>query len=90
MNPVPQTTASTSGSEDAKGARHLHRIIRRGAWHSDTSELVSDHVQGNVAILPVSRRALLILRAAICSDAITLLWYLSCALILNVLDEERG
>ncbi|MDP3650067.1 MAG: putative hydro-lyase [Rhodoferax sp.] len=35
-----------------KDAQHVRKMVRQGAWASHTSGLASDHVQGNVVILP--------------------------------------
>jgi uncharacterized protein YcsI (UPF0317 family) len=44
--------ASVFGVEGTANARHVRRRIREGAWNLHTSGLASDHVQGNVVILP--------------------------------------
>lgn len=40
------------GPEGAHSARQVRRMIRSGQWTAHTSGLASDHVQGNVVILP--------------------------------------
>ncbi len=52
MSTVSQSIASVFNAEEAKSAQHVRTQIRKGAWHSHTSGLASDHVQGNVVILP--------------------------------------
>ena len=52
MSTVSQSIASVFNAEEAKGARPVRAHIRKGTWHSHTSGLASDHVQGNVVILP--------------------------------------
>lgn len=52
MSTVPQSIASVFGAEDVKSAQAVRAKIRQGTWHSHTSGLASDHVQGNVVILP--------------------------------------
>ena len=54
MSLASQSIASVIGSENAGNAQHVRQLIRQGAWHSHTSGLASDHVQGNVVILPES------------------------------------
>jgi uncharacterized protein YcsI (UPF0317 family) len=49
-----QSIASVIGAEHAGKAQHVRKLIRQGTWHSHTSGLASDHVQGNVVILPES------------------------------------
>lgn len=52
MSNISQSIASVFGVEEAKSAQHVRAQIRQGTWHSHTSGLASDHVQGNVVILP--------------------------------------
>ena len=52
MSTATQSIASVFGAEEAKSAPKVRKQIRQGAWHSHTSGLASDHVQGNVVILP--------------------------------------
>lgn len=52
MSTVSQSIASVFDAEEAKKALPVRTQIRSGAWHSHTSGLASDHVQGNVVILP--------------------------------------
>lgn len=52
MSTVTQSIASVFSAEDARHAHSVRAQIRSGAWHSHTSGLASDHVQGNVVILP--------------------------------------
>jgi uncharacterized protein YcsI (UPF0317 family) len=52
VSTVSQSIASVFSTEDAKNALQVRTQIRRGTWHSHTSGLASDHVQGNVVILP--------------------------------------
>ncbi|MCF8160778.1 MAG: putative hydro-lyase [Polaromonas sp.] len=40
------------GPEGAHSAQQVRRMIRSGQWTAHTSGLASDHVQGNVVILP--------------------------------------
>jgi len=40
------------GPEGAGNAQQVRRMIRAGQWRAHTSGLASDHVQGNVVILP--------------------------------------
>lgn len=40
------------GPEGAGNAHQVRRMIRAGQWRAHTSGLASDHVQGNVVILP--------------------------------------
>ena len=47
-----QSIPSVFGPEDSRSALQVRQQIRRGVWHSHTSGLASDHVQGNVVILP--------------------------------------
>ncbi|MBC7683058.1 MAG: putative hydro-lyase [Ferruginibacter sp.] len=52
MSTVSQSIASVFSAEEAKNAQPVRAKIRQGTWHSHTSGLASDHVQGNVVILP--------------------------------------
>ncbi len=52
MSVEAQSIATVFGPEVAKNAQHVRKQIRQGVWHSHTSGLASDHVQGNVIILP--------------------------------------
>ena len=57
MGGLPVSTWSESalsvfGASGIKEAAHVRRIIRQGGWTSHTSGLASEHVQGNVVILP--------------------------------------
>ena len=52
MSTVSQSIASVFSAEEAKNALPVRAKIRQGAWHSHTSGLACDHVQGNVVILP--------------------------------------
>jgi uncharacterized protein YcsI (UPF0317 family) len=47
-----QSIASVFGPDEAKNAQAVRKQIRQGVWYSHTSGLASDHVQGNVVILP--------------------------------------
>jgi uncharacterized protein YcsI (UPF0317 family) len=52
---VQATSTSATAVFGAQGmtqARHVRQLIRQGAWQSHTSGLASDHVQGNLVILP--------------------------------------
>jgi len=49
-----QSIASVFGADDATSAQQVRKQIRQGGWHSHTSGLARDHVQGNVVILPES------------------------------------
>lgn len=52
MSVATKSIASVFGLEGAKNAQHVRKQIRQGKWDSHTSGLASDHVQGNVVILP--------------------------------------
>ena len=52
MSTVSQSIASVFSAEEGKNAHHVRKLIRQGVWSSHTSGLASDHVQGNVVILP--------------------------------------
>lgn len=52
MSVATESIASVFGLEGAKNAQHVRKQIRQGKWDSHTSGLASDHVQGNVVILP--------------------------------------
>ncbi len=54
MSTTSQSILSVFTAESAKNAQQVRKQIRQGAWHSHTSGLASDHVQGNVVILPES------------------------------------
>lgn len=47
-----QSIASVFSAQDSRNAQRVRTLIRQGVWHSHTSGLASDHVQGNVVILP--------------------------------------
>ncbi len=47
-----QSIASVFSVQDSRNAQRVRTLIRQGVWHSHTSGLASDHVQGNVVILP--------------------------------------
>jgi len=47
-----QSIPSVFSPEDSRNAQQVRKLIRQGVWHSHTSGLASDHVQGNVVILP--------------------------------------
>jgi uncharacterized protein YcsI (UPF0317 family) len=47
-----QSIPSVFSPEDSRHAQPVRKLIRQGIWHSHTSGLASDHVQGNVVILP--------------------------------------
>ena len=47
-----ESALSVFGASGIKEAAHVRRIIRQGGWTSHTSGLASEHVQGNVVILP--------------------------------------
>ncbi len=49
---MSQSISSVFDAEGAKNAQQVRKQIRQGNWHSHTSGLASDHVQGNVVILP--------------------------------------
>ena len=40
------------GKDGDTSVKHIRKLIRCGSWTSHTSGLASDHVQGNVVILP--------------------------------------
>lgn len=52
MQSVSKSAVSVFGPQGVKDAQHVRKLIRQGAWASHTSGLASDHVQGNVVILP--------------------------------------
>jgi uncharacterized protein YcsI (UPF0317 family) len=52
VSTLSESIQSVFGAEGARDARHVRKLIRQGAWTSHTSGLASDHVQGNVVILP--------------------------------------
>jgi uncharacterized protein YcsI (UPF0317 family) len=45
---------SVFGEPGIRSASHVRSIIRRGGWTAHTSGLASEHVQGNVVILPAA------------------------------------
>jgi len=47
-----ESALSIFGAGGIKNAEHVRSIIRQGRWTSHTSGLASEHVQGNVVILP--------------------------------------
>lgn len=57
MSTLQESTLSTFGPEGIKNAQHVRQLIRQGVWQSHTSGLASDHVQGNVVILPQAQAA---------------------------------
>ncbi|MEO8120449.1 MAG: putative hydro-lyase [Rhodoferax sp.] len=52
MSTLSESILSVFGPEGSKSAQHVRKLIRQGIWQSHTSGLASDHVQGNVVILP--------------------------------------
>ena len=52
MSISSQSIPSVFSPEDSRNAQQVRKLIRQGVWHSHTSGLASDHVQGNVVILP--------------------------------------
>ena len=52
MSTLQEITHSVFGPDGFKNARHVRQLIREGIWQSHTSGLASDHVQGNVVVLP--------------------------------------
>ena len=54
MSLASQSIAAVFDADKVGEAQHVRKLIRQGAWHSHTSGLASDHVQGNVVILPES------------------------------------
>lgn len=52
MSLSSQSIPSVFSPEDSRNAQQVRRLIRQGVWYSHTSGLASDHVQGNVVILP--------------------------------------
>ncbi len=52
MSLSSQSIPSFFSPEDSRNAQQVRKLIRQGVWHSHTSGLASDHVQGNVVILP--------------------------------------
>jgi uncharacterized protein YcsI (UPF0317 family) len=49
---LSESAVSVFGPQGIANAPHVRKMIRQGAWTSHTSGLSSDHVQGNVVILP--------------------------------------
>lgn len=54
MSTSSESALSVFGAGGVKNAAHIRGIIRQGRWTSHTSGLASDHVQGNVVILPAA------------------------------------
>lgn len=54
MSTPSESALSVFGSGDINNAAYVRSIIRQGRWTSHTSGLASEHVQGNVVILPAS------------------------------------
>jgi uncharacterized protein YcsI (UPF0317 family) len=54
VSSASQSIPSVFDTESAKSAQQVRKQIRQGVWHSHTSGLASDHVQGNLVILPES------------------------------------
>lgn len=52
MRIFSESILSVFGPEGISDAHHVRQLIRQGIWQSHTSGLASDHVQGNVVILP--------------------------------------
>lgn len=52
MSTSSESALSVFGAGDTSNAAHVRSIIRQGRWTSHTSGLASEHVQGNVVILP--------------------------------------
>jgi len=52
MNVLCDSKLSIFGLEGVENAQIVRKLIRQGSWSSHTSGLASDHVQGNVVILP--------------------------------------
>ncbi|MEI8158230.1 MAG: putative hydro-lyase [Burkholderiales bacterium] len=52
MSTLSQSIPSFFTPEESRSAPQVRKMIRQGVWHSHTSGLASDHVQGNVVILP--------------------------------------
>lgn len=52
MSTSSESALSVFGADGIKNAAHVRSIIRQGQWTSHTSGLASEHVQGNVVILP--------------------------------------
>ncbi len=52
MQSLSESAVSVFGPQGIKDAQHVRKMVRQGAWASHTSGLASDHVQGNVVILP--------------------------------------
>ncbi len=57
MSTLQESPHFMFGPEGTKNAKHVRRLIRQGVWQSHTSGLASDHVQGNVVILPQAQAA---------------------------------
>ena len=49
-----ESALSVFGAGGIHSAAHVRSLIRQGRWTSHTSGLASDHVQGNVVILPAA------------------------------------
>lgn len=54
VSTLSESIHSAFGTGGIKSAAHVRRIIRQGRWTAHTSGLASDHVQGNVVILPAA------------------------------------
>lgn len=52
MSTSSESALSVFGAGDINNAAYVRSIIRQGRWTSHTSGLASEHVQGNVVILP--------------------------------------
>ncbi len=52
MSTPSESALSVFGAGDINNAAYVRSIIRQGRWTSHTSGLASEHVQGNVVILP--------------------------------------
>ncbi len=52
MQATSTSATTVFGAQGMRNARHVRKLIRQGAWQSHTSGLASDHVQGNLVILP--------------------------------------
>ncbi len=54
MSTSTESALSVFGAGGINHAAHVRGLIRQGRWASHTSGLASDHVQGNVVILPAA------------------------------------
>lgn len=57
MSSLSESALAVFGADGIKRAAQVRALIRKGKWASHTSGLASDHVQGNVVILPAADAA---------------------------------